>query len=110
MKFKENVKILTDRGEFKVIKGITIPYRDKNINIELLAHISENIWTPDTVDVSEKTTGCRLFSITDITLKDLKPKDIIEATTKFIQGKGKKVFLQKIEEQLIQHPEIYNKV
>ena len=55
MKFKDKIKILMDRGIFKDIKGLIIPYKDKSINIELIAHLSEDAWNENTVDVSEKS-------------------------------------------------------
>ena len=73
MKFKDKVKILTDRGVFKEIKGLYIPYKDKTIDITLMAHLSEDAWNPDTVDVSEKSTGCmavcECFVVNYVTLR-----------------------------------------
>ena len=107
MKFKDKIKILTDRGVFKEIKGALIPYEDKTVKVTLMAHLSEDAWQSDVLDVSEQSTGCRLFSIKDIKAKDVNAKIIIERTQKFIQSKGKKAFLEQIEKQILSNPHIY---
>ena len=107
MRFKEKVKILTDRGLFKEVKGTCIPYEDKTFKITVMAHLSEDIWQPDTIDVSEKSTGCRLFSIAKVPAKEVDIATVLDKTKDFVKLKGKKAILQQIENQLLSNPHIY---
>lgn len=106
MKFKDKIEILTDRNTFKEIKGTVIHYKDGIVDLDLMVHMSESPWKEDTVEVSEKRTGCRLFSMSK-KAPDIKPADVIKETAEFIKMKGKKVFVNRIEEQILKNPQIY---
>jgi len=106
MKFKETIKLLMDTDKFKEVKGNTIHYKDGIVELDLLVHMSEAVWQPEAVDVSEKETGCRLFTMSK-KVNDIKPADVIKETSEFIKTKGKKVFMSRIQEQLNKHPDLY---
>lgn len=106
MKFKQTIKILTEHGKLKEIKGTVIPFKEGIVNIEVMAHPSEAPWKPEAIEVSEKSTGCRLFTASK-TAEELKPADVIAETSEFIKMHGKKVFLAQIDQQINNNPHIY---
>ena len=95
MKLKDVVKILTEEGTINEIPGERIPYEYQGHSFSLIVHESVQPWTPNVLDISEESTGCRCTS-TDKPASSSTKADIISAMDKFIQDKG----LKNLQEQI----------
>jgi len=87
MKLKSTVIILTEEGNLNEIPGEVFPYEYEGHNFQLIVHESVQPWTPNVLDISEQTTGCRCTS-TDKPVSSSTKADIINAMDKFIKDKG----------------------
>lgn len=95
MKLKNVVKILTEEGTVNEIPGEHIPYEYQGHSFSLIVHESVQPWTPNVLDISEESTGCRCAS-TDKPASSSTKADVINAMNKFIQDKG----LKNLQEQI----------
>ena len=87
MKLKNTVKILMEEGDFQDVLGEELPYEYNGHKFTLIVHESVQPWTPNVLDISEVTTGCRCTS-TNKAVSSSTKADIITAMDKFIQDKG----------------------
>ena len=87
MKLKNTVKILMEEGDFQDVPGEEFPYEYNGHKFTLIIHESVQPWTPNVLDISEVTTGCRCTS-TNKAVSSSTKADIITAMDKFIQDKG----------------------
>ena len=95
MKLKSVVKILTEEGNINEVPGEYISYKYDGHPFSLIVHESVQPWTPNVLDISEESTGCRCTS-TDKPASSSTKADIISAMDKFIQDKG----LKNLQEQI----------
>ena len=87
MKLKNTVRILMDEGNFIEVPGEEFPYEYNGHKFQLIIHESVQPWTPNVLDISELTTGCRCTS-TDKAVSSTTKSDITKAMDNFIQDKG----------------------
>lgn len=87
MKLKGTVRILNDNGSISEIPGELFPYEYKGHKFSLMVHESVQPWTPNVLDISEVTTGCRCTS-TDKPVSSSTKADIVKAMDLFIEDKG----------------------
>lgn len=75
MKLKETGEILQDNGSYKEVKCATHVMKFDNYELHMLMHNSEQPWTPDIMDITEKYTGYRMTttgkSVAQSTMKDV---------------------------------------
>ena len=95
MKLKSVVKILTEEGNINEVPGEHISYKYNGHPFSLIVHESVQPWTPNMLDISEESTGCRCTS-TDKSASSSTKADVINAMDKFIQDKG----LKNLQEQI----------
>ena len=95
MKLKSVVKILTEEGNINEVPGEHISYKYDGHPFSLIVHESVQPWTPNMLDISEESTGCRCTS-TDKPASSSSKADVINAMDKFIQDKG----LKNLQEQI----------
>jgi len=99
MKLKNIVRILTEDGTVNEIPGEYIPYEYNGHSFSLIVHESVQPWTPNVLDISEESTGCRCTS-TDKPASSSTKADIISAMNKFIQDKGLKNLQAQIKKRI----------
>ena len=99
MKLKDVVKILTEEGIVNEVQGERIPYEYQGHPFSLIVHESVQPWTPNVLDISEESTGCRCTS-TDKPASSSTKADIISAMDKFIQDKGLKNLQAQIKKRV----------
>ena len=98
MKLKSVVKILTEEGDINEVPGEYISYKYDGHPFSLIVHESVQPWTPNMLDISEESTGCRCTS-TDKPASSSTKADIISAMDKFIQDKGLKNLQAQIKKK-----------
>lgn len=103
MKLKDTVRILEDTGKITEIPGEFFPYEYKGHKFDLMVHESVQPWTPNVLDISEVTTGCRCTS-TDKSVASSTKADIIRAMDLFIQDKGLRNLQAQIKKR--RHPDL----
>lgn len=96
MKLKNTVRILMDTNNINEVPGEIITYEYKGNTFQLIVHESVQPWTPNVLDISEYTTGCRCTS-TNKSVQNSNKSDIIQAMNKFIVDKGLTNFLEQIK-------------
>jgi hypothetical protein len=84
MKLKETGEILQDNGSYKEVKCVHHVMKVDGYDLHILAHLSEQPWTPDVLDITEKYTGYRMTS-TDKTVQASTMKDIEKAVKEFVK-------------------------
>lgn len=87
MKLKSTVRILEDTGKISEVPGELFPYEYKGHKFNLIVHESIQPWTPNMLDISEESTGCRCTS-TDKPVSSSTKADIIKAMDLFIEAHG----------------------
>lgn len=87
MKLKGTVRILEDTGNIIEIPGEAIPYEYNGFKFSLIVHESVQPWTPNVLDISEETTGCRCTSTNKAVSASTKA-DVVNAMDMFIKDKG----------------------
>lgn len=100
MKLKQKVIIQNDDRTLKEILGEEITVKD--FPLTLIVHESLEGWEIGKLKVSEKTTGCGLFTIKSKKLADVKQKDIEEELNHFLEIHP----IQDIIENMKQFPTI----
>ena len=98
MKLKNTVNILLDDGKLSEVPGELFPYEYQGHSFQLMVHESVQPWTPNVLDISEVTTGCRCTS-TDKPVSSSTKSDIIEAMDKLIRDKGLKSLQEEIKKR-----------
>ena len=98
MKLKGTIRILTEEGEYNEIPGELFPYEYNGHKFQLMVHESVQPWTPNVLDISEVTTGCRCTS-TDKPVSSSTKVDITKAMDKFIADKGLRNFQEQIKKR-----------
>ena len=98
MKLKNVVKILTQEGSIIEVPGEYIPYEYDGHSFSLMVHESVQPWTPNVLDISEESTGCRCTS-TDKPVSSSTKADVISAMDKFIQDRGLKNLQAQIKKR-----------
>lgn len=96
MKLKDTVRILMDTNNIEEVPGEYISYEYEGQSFQLIVHESVQPWTPNVLDISEVTTGCRCTS-TDKPVSSSNKEDVFKAMDKFIQDKGLKNFQKQIK-------------
>ena len=101
MKLKS--KVLTQNDDNKTLKEVAgEEIQVKDFPLTLIVHESQEGWEMGKLKVSEKSTGCGLFTIKSKKLQDVKPKDIEEELNHFLEIHP----LEDILENLKQFPTI----
>ena len=98
MKLKNNVKILTEEGTLKEVPGELFPYEYNGHKFQLIVHGSIQPWTPNVLDISELTTGCRCTSTFKSVSASTKT-DILNAMNQFIEDHGLRNFQAEIKKR-----------
>ena len=79
MKLKNIVKILMDEGNILEVPGEFVEYKYNGHPFKLIVHESVQPWTPNVLDISEESTGCRCVStdkpVSSTTKEDIKNWD-----------------------------------
>lgn len=83
MKLKETGEILQDNGTYKEVKCTHYVMKVDGQELHVLAHPSEQPWTPDILDITEKFTGYRMTS-TGKTVQASTSKDVENAVKDFV--------------------------
>lgn len=96
MKLKDIVKIRMDDNSMLEVAGEKFPYTYDKAEFNLIIHESVQPWTPNVLDISEESTGCRCTS-THKPVSSSTKSDIITAMNLFIADKGLKNFQQQIK-------------
>ena len=84
MKLKETGEILQDNGAYKEVKCVHHVMNIEDYELHILAHLSEQPWTPDVLDITEKYTGYRMTS-TGKTVQASTMKDVEKAVKEFVE-------------------------
>ena len=98
MKLRNIVKILMDEGNILEVPGEFVEYNYNGHAFKLIVHESVQPWTPNVLDISEESTGCRCVS-TDKPVSSTTKEDIKNAMDKFIQDKGLRNFQSQIKKR-----------
>lgn len=98
MKLKNIVRILMEEGNIQEVPGEFIPYTYNGHAFKLIVHESVQAWTPNVLDISEESTGCRCTS-TDKPVSSSTKEDIKNAMDRFIQDKGLRNFQGQIKKR-----------
>lgn len=97
MKLKDTVIIRKDDGTPLEVPGEQIDYEYHGFKFKLIVHESIQPWTPNVLDITEVTTGCRCTS-TDMPASSSTKKDVIESMNLFIEDKGLRNLQARIKE------------
>ena len=98
MKLKNTVKILMEEGYFTEVPGELFPYEFNGHKFQLMVHESVQPWTPNVLDISEVTTGCRCTS-TNKAVSSSTKSDIVKAMDLLLQDKGIRNFQTEIKKR-----------
>jgi len=98
MKLKNTVRILMEEGDIREVLGELFPYEYNGHQFQLMVHESVQPWTPNVLDISEVTTGCRCTS-TDKPVSSSTKAEIIKAMDQLIQSKGLRNFQSEIKKR-----------
>lgn len=98
MKLRNTVRILEECGSILEVAGEYFPYEYNKHKFKLIVHESVQPWTPNVLDISEVTTGCRCTS-TDLPVSSSTKAHIKEAMDKFIEDKGLRNLQQQIKKK-----------
>jgi hypothetical protein len=80
------------------VPGELFPYEYNGHQFQLMVHESVQPWTPNVLDISEATTGCRCTS-TDKPVSSSTKAEIIKAMDQLIQSKGLRNFQSEIKKR-----------
>jgi hypothetical protein len=98
MRLKGTVRILEDNGDISEVPGELFPYEYNGHKFELMVHESVQPWSPNVMDISEVSTGCRCTS-TDKAVSLSTKADVIKAMNEFIEIHGLRNFQAQIKKR-----------
>ena len=98
MKLKGKVKIIHDDNTITEITGELFPYEYKGHKFQLIVHESVQPWSPNVLDISELTTGCRCTS-TGKPVSSSTKADVVNAMNNLLDMRGVQAFQEQIKKK-----------